>query len=139
MNMRPKRRDDLELNLIPLIDVIFMLLIFFMLTTTFDNISTIVINLPEATKNQREVKLDPIELSIDASGRYYVRDQLLINTQIDTLRRALAEAAGASRNLPLLISADGQAPHQSVVTALDAARQENMVNISIATRHRSEN
>lgn len=139
MNMRPKRREDLELNLIPLIDVIFMLLIFFMLTTTFDTISTIVINLPEATKNPREVKLDPIELSIDASGRYYVRDQLLINTQLDTLRHALAEAAGPNRNLPLLISADGQAPHQSVVTALDAARQENMVNISIATRHRSEN
>lgn len=139
MNMRPKRREDLELNLIPLIDVIFMLLIFFMLTTTFDNISTIVINLPEATKNAREVKLEPIELSIDAAGRYYVRNQLLINTQLDTLRRALAEAAGPNKNLPLLISADGQAPHQSVVTALDAARQENMVNISIATRQRAEN
>lgn len=138
MNMRPKRREDLELNLIPLIDVIFMLLIFFMLTTTFDNISTIVINLPEATKNAREVKLEPIELSIDAAGRYYVRDQLLINTQLDTLRRALAEVAGPNKNLPLLISADGKAPHQSVVTALDAARQENIVNISIATRQRAE-
>lgn len=139
MNMRPSRRDQLDVNIAPLIDVVFLLLIFFMVTTTFDKFSTIVINLPEATKNPREVKLEPIELSIDASGRYYVRKQLLINTQLDTLRRALADAAGPNKNLPLLISADGQAPHQAVVTALDAARQENIVNISIATRQRAEN
>lgn len=139
MNMRPGRREQLDVNIAPLIDVVFLLLIFFMVTTTFDKFSTIVINLPEATKNPREVKLEPIELSIDASGRYYVRNQLLINTQLDTLRRALAEAAGPNKNLPLLISADGQAPHQAVVTALDAARQENIINISIATRQRAEN
>ena len=139
MNMRPGRREQLDVNIAPLIDVVFLLLIFFMVTTTFDKFSTIVINLPEATKNPREVKLEPIELSIDASGRYYVRNQLLINTQLDTLRRSLAEAAGPNKNLPLLISADGQAPHQAVVTALDAARQENIINISIATRQRAEN
>jgi len=139
MNMRPGRREQLDVNIAPLIDVVFLLLIFFMVTTTFDKFSTIVINLPEATKNPREVKLEPIELAIDASGRYYVGNQLLINTQLDTLRRALAEAAGPNKNLPLLISADGQAPHQSVVTALDAARQENIINISIATRQRAAN
>lgn len=139
MNMRPNRRDQLDVNIAPLIDVVFLLLIFFMVTTTFDKFSTIVINLPEATKNPRDVKLEPIELAIDASGRYYVTNKLLINTQLDTLRRALAEAAGANKNLPLLISADGQAPHQSVVTALDAARQEGIVNVSIATRQSAQN
>jgi biopolymer transport protein ExbD len=139
MNMRPNRREQLDVNIAPLIDVVFLLLIFFMVTTTFDKFSTIVINLPEATKNPREVKLEPIELAIDSSGRYYVANKLLINTQLDTLRRALSEAAGGQKNLPLLINADGLAPHQSVVTALDAARQEGMINISIATRDRGKN
>ncbi|MFC1750386.1 ExbD/TolR family protein [Pseudomonadota bacterium] len=135
MNLRKFRRDELTINLTPLIDVVFLLLIFFMVTTTFREESEIEINLPQASKEPMEPVGSPLEILIDIDGRYYVDRNLVINTQLDTLKRALRKATGDRKDPPVIISADAKAPHQSVVTAMDAARQVGLVRLSIATRN----
>ncbi|MBI3773858.1 MAG: biopolymer transporter ExbD [Gammaproteobacteria bacterium] len=136
MNFRKQRRDQIELNLIPLIDVVLMLLIFFVVTTTFKNEAQVQITLPQASNDPADKPPQALEITIDKDGRYYVDKQLLINTQLDTVRRALRKVmADQPANPMLIISADGQAPHQSVVTAMDAARQVGLTQLSIATRN----
>lgn len=136
MNFRKQRKDQIELNLIPLIDVVLMLLIFFVVTTTFKNEAQVQITLPQASNDPADKPPQALEITIDKDGRYYVDKQLLINTQLDTVRRALRKVmADKSANPMLIISADGQAPHQSVVTAMDAARQVGLTHLSIATRN----
>lgn len=135
MNLRKFRRDELNINLTPLIDVVFLLLIFFMVTTTFREESEIEINLPQASKEPMEPMGEPMEVLIDRDGRFYVDRNLVINTQLDTLKRALRKATGDRKDPPVIISADANAPHQAVVTAMDAARQVGLVRLSIATRH----
>lgn len=134
MNFRKTRRESLELNLIPLIDVVFMLLIFFMITTTFREESQIQVDLPQASEAPHEPTGQPIEIVIDREGRFYVDKQLVINTQLDTLKRALRQARGNRDNPAVLVSADAQTPHQAVITAMDAARQVGLLRMSIATR-----
>lgn len=136
MIFRKQRREQIELNLIPLIDVVLMLLIFFVVTTTFKNEAQVQITLPQASNDPADKPPQALEITIDKDGRYYVDQQLLINTQLDTVRRALRKVmADKPANPPLIISADGQAPHQSVVTAMDAARQVGLTHLSIATRN----
>lgn len=134
MNLRAPRREEPELNLIPLIDVVFMLLIFFMVTTTFNRDSGLQIELPTAEAEQTEPKADTIEVTIDAEGRYYVNQQALINTQLDTLKRAIEQTAGERRDMPFIISADARTPHQAVVSAMDAAARLGFVRITFATQ-----
>ncbi len=134
MKMRQSRREELAVNLTPLIDVVFLLLIFFMVSTTFNRQSEIVVNLPEAASQAQEVKVEPLEVTIDANGTYFVNRQQLINTQQDTLIRAIRAALNEREDVPMIISADAQTPHQAVVTAMDAARQLGIVNLSIATK-----
>lgn len=133
MRLRTSRRDELEVNLTPLIDVVFLLLIFFMVSTSFNRESEIQVNLPQASAKPQEAKEDPIEISIDASGRFFVNRELLVNTQVATLRLALQKVAAGRNNVPLVISADATTPHQAVVTAMDAARQAGLTSLSIAT------
>lgn len=134
MNLRTPRREEPGLDLIPLIDVVFMLLIFFMVTTTFNRDSGLQIELPTADAEQTEPKADTIEITIDAEGRYYVNQQALINTQMDTLKRAIEQTAGERRDMPFIISADAKTPHQAVVSAMDAAAQLGFVRITFATQ-----
>lgn len=134
MNLRTPRREEPDLNLIPLIDVVFMLLIFFMVTTTFNRDSGLEIQLPTADAEQTELKLDRIEITIDAEGRYYVNQQALINTQLDTLKRAIEQTAGERRDVPFIISADAKTSHQAVVSAMEAAAQLGFVRITFATQ-----
>ena len=138
MNLRKFRRDDISVNLTPLIDVVFLLLIFFMVTTTFRDESQIEIDLPKASNQPIEQVGNPLEIVIDQDGHYYIDKNLLINTQLDTLKRALRKAKGDRENPPVIISADAKAPHQSVVTAMDAARQVGLVHMSIATRNQNQ-
>ena len=133
MNLRPQRRDDVELNITPLIDVVFLLLIFFMVSTTFDRESEINITLPEASEEYTEVEIDKIEISIDAEGRIYVNEQVLLNSQLNTIREALRNAAYDLDEPQILISADAEATHQAVVRVMDAARQLDLVKITFAT------
>ncbi|NOY72280.1 MAG: biopolymer transporter ExbD [Gammaproteobacteria bacterium] len=132
--MRAPRRNGPDVNLTPLIDVVFLLLIFFMVSTTFSKQSEIVVELPEASDQPVQEKQAPIDLIIDAAGVYYVNDKQLINTQIETLMRALQDASKNKTDTPLIISADGKASHQSVVMAMDAARQVGLLHLSIATK-----
>ncbi len=135
MNLRPGHRssESVEVNLTPLIDVVFLLLIFFMVSTTFDRHAKLKVQLPEAeAKTQQQVK-DPVVLSIDAKGRYYINDRQVVNTQLNTLKAALQKTIGVNPDMTLLLRADGRTPHQSVVRAMDAASQLGITKLSIAT------
>lgn len=133
MKFQSPRSDEPEINLTPLIDVVFLLLIFFMVSTTFERETEITIELPEASGEQLETEKRVVEISIDAKGRYYVNKQEVINTAIDTLKRAIQKAAGDADEPQIILSADRNTPHQAVITAMDASRQLGFVHLTFAT------
>ena len=135
MNLRPGHRssEGVEINLTPLIDVVFLLLIFFMVSTTFDRHAKLKVQLPEANASAQQQTEDPVVLSIDAKGKYYINDRQVVNTQLDTLKAALQKTVQGNTNVTLLLRADGRTPHQSVVRAMDAAAQLGLTKLSIAT------
>ena len=132
--LRTKRDNDLDLNITPLIDVVFLLLIFFMVSTTFQRESEISIELPEASgkvaKNEKKV----IEISIDNQGNYFINQRKVKDSNIKTLKKAISLVRGEAKEPKLIISADKLTPHQSVVRAMDAARQLGLVHLTFATR-----
>lgn len=134
MNLRPTPREPVDINLTPLIDVVFLLLIFFMVSTTFNRDSELSIELPAASADAQQQQKDSIEVAIDAKGRFYVNGRQLLNTQAKTLRQALQAAAGESDSPPIIISADAMTPHQAVVQIMDAARELGFVRLTFATR-----
>ncbi|HED32814.1 MAG TPA: biopolymer transporter ExbD [Gammaproteobacteria bacterium] len=133
MNLKPERREEIDLNLTPLIDVVFLLLIFFMVSTTFEKTSKLKIDLPEASAKATKQVDKKIVLGIDAKGRYYINDRQLVNTQLKTLKTALLKIAGNARDIPVVLRADAKTPHQSVVRAMDAASQVGLTHLSIST------
>ncbi len=133
MKFKRELREELELNLTPLIDVVFLLLIFFMVSTTFQKESEISLQLPRATDVDVATPQERIEIIINAAGRYFINDQELVKADIASLQNALYKISGGQRDVPLTIRADAQAPHQAVVTAMDAAGQLGMLKMSIAT------
>ncbi len=133
MNLKPDRKDDIDLNLTPLIDVVFLLLIFFMVSTTFEKTSKLKIDLPEASAKATQQADKKITIGIDVKGNFYVNDRQLVNTQINTLKIALTKVAEGNRDIPVILRADAKTPHQSVVTAMDAASQLGMTRLSIST------
>lgn len=132
MNFRPRRRGSVDVPLVSMIDVVFLLLIFFMVTTTFNRETELKIQLPEAKGTERQPEKQ-LELAIDAEGRYYVNKHEVINQSLETLKKAIREAAGSARDLPFIISADAKTPHQAVISALDAAGQLGFLHITFAT------
>lgn len=134
MRIRDDRaHDEPEINLIPLIDVILVLIIFFVITTTFDARSTLQLQLPNAKGEPTADQIKSLSVLINAEGRYFVGDQEVLRTDIDALKQALATAGGNDRARPVLLRADARTPHQAVVTALDALGQLGFRTISIAT------
>ena len=133
MNLQPGGEDEPEVNLTPLIDVVFLLLIFFMVSTTFEHQSRIQIELPEATASPVEVEEDSIEIIIDAQGRYFIGEEQVVNTELKTLKSAIRKAVGDRETVPVTIRADANTPHQAVITALDATSQLGLTHISLAT------
>jgi len=129
MNFRPRAKNKPELNLIPLIDVLIVLLIFLVLTTTFSREGALHIHLPEAS-GQVEENDQGIDVAIKADGRYFINGRQLVNSQMDTLKKALREAAGDNKDPLVTINADKAAQHQFVVSALDAAGQLGFVHIT---------
>ena len=125
--------DEPDINLVPLIDVILVLIIFFVITTTFDARSTLQLQLPSATAQPVSEQVQSLSVLINAEGRYFVGDQEVLRTDIDALKQALATAGGEDRSRPVMLRADARTPHQSVVTALDALGQLGFRRISIAT------
>ena len=129
-----KGREDPEINLIPLIDVSLLLVIFFMLSSTFMQEGRLKIELPQASLAPTgKQKTDPIVVSVTQSGSYRVNDRELINSSPDTLRAAILEVAGADRNKPVTVRADARSTHQSVVSAMDVLGKLGFVRINIAT------
>lgn len=133
MNLKPERKDDLDLNLTPLIDVVFLLLIFFMVSTTFEKTSKLKIDLPEATVKAQQQPDQKVTIGIDVKGNYYINDRQLVNTQLKTLKIALSKVTEGNQDIPVILRADAKTPHQSVVTAMDAASQLGLTRLSIST------
>ncbi len=133
MRLQSKRREEPDVNLTPLIDVVFLLLIFFMVSTTFERENEISLELPEASGKQVDNQRQQVEISIDEKGRYFVNKEEVINTQLETLKHAIKKAAGDELKPRVLLSADRATPHQAVITAMDAARQLGFVNLTFAT------
>lgn len=130
-------RDEPELGITPLIDVVFLLLIFFMISTTFKDDSQITIDLPQAGAVAAKEDRPPLVVTIDAQGHYFVNDRRLVNDSPDTLRKAFARYITQQEGKTpggLVIRADGQTPHQAVVTVMDVARRAGIVRVSLATR-----
>ena len=133
MNIRPQQKETLDVNITPLIDVVFLLLIFFMVSTTFERESEIEIVLPEATASAKTADEFVLQVTVDEEGTYYVNHQRVINTKLDTLMKAMKEVAGDHKDPPIILSADAKTPHQSVITVMDAARQLGFVHLNFAT------
>jgi biopolymer transport protein ExbD len=134
MNLRGKAHEDPELNLTSLIDVVLLLLIFFMVSTTFVDESRIRLQLPQASREAaQEGPKDRIEVAVTASGEYRVNGQTLINRSPATLSAAISKVAGDGREIPVTIRADARATHQSVVTAMDVLGRLGFRAVSIAT------
>jgi biopolymer transport protein ExbD len=134
VKLSSQSRPEPDVNLTPLIDVVFLLLIFFMVSTSFVKQSQITIRLPEAESTAMvEEPPEKIEIMITDQGTYLVNGRELINNRPETIRNALQRVSGGNTDLPLTISADANARHQHVVTAMDVAGRLGFVRISIAT------
>lgn len=134
MKLSLRARAQPEVNLTSLIDVVLLLLIFFMVSTSFVKQSQIAIHLPQADSAAvvEEVP-EQIDIMITATGTYLVNGRELINNRPETIRNALRKVSGGNSNLPMTVSADANAKHQYVVTALDVAGRLGFVKINIAT------
>lgn len=134
MRLQNHTKEEPNVDLTSLIDVVFLLLIFFMVSTTFERESVLKVDLPEASAvAEREELPDTMELVIDGEGRMFLNDQRLLDSNADTIRAAMEQLAGESRDLPLILRADRLTPHHFVVTAMDVAAQMGFINLSIAT------
>ena len=132
---RGKKRDDPEINLIPLIDVLLVILIFLMVTTTYARFSELKINLPTSGAEQTPTKPRQIEVTVDESGNYQIDDTTLAQASVDVLAQTLTRAAGSDTESVVVINADAKATHQSVINVMEAARQVGMSRITFATQN----
>jgi biopolymer transport protein ExbD len=135
VNLRPRQHEDPEINLISLIDILLVLLIFFMVSTTFQQEGRVKVQLPQAS----QIPLprgshEALVITITAEGGYRVNERALINANPETLRAALVKEAGNERG-PLTIRADARTTHQAVVTAMDVAGKLGFAQLNIATVH----
>ncbi|MDP2523767.1 biopolymer transporter ExbD [Neptunomonas phycophila] len=143
MKFQRQRREEVNVNLTPLIDVVFLLLIFFMVSTTFTKETHLEVDLPEAAEaTQLEEQPQTVDIIISAEGTFTVNGQPLINTQAETLRIAILKVLGDQASLeqkpPLIVTADAKTPHQFVVTAMDVAGQLGFDKLSITTQQAAE-
>jgi len=133
MRLQTEQDEEPEINLTSLIDVVFLLLIFFMVSATFERQALLRVELPEAATSERESLPDRIELVITETGDYFVGDNMLADQRRDTLRLALSQAFSDRPEALLVIRADARAEHGLVVRAMDAASAEGITKLTIAT------
>lgn len=139
MNLRRQLRDEPEVNLTSLIDVVLLLLVFFMVSTSFVRQAQLKVRLPEASSAVEPAQMIPLlEIIITADGDYWVNDQQLINNDPKTLRMALARVAGKDRAQPVTIRADARSTHQDVITAMDVVARLGFSQVNIATSNERE-
>jgi len=134
MNFRSRSTESVDINLTPLIDIVFLLLIFFMVSTSFQRESEIEITLPQAGPELLEVQPETIEIAVDADDRIYVNQVQILNSSTRTVRDALQELTLEAEDPTLVVNADARATHQAVIRVMDAARQLGLERIPFATR-----
>lgn len=135
MKFRRKPRENVEINLASLIDVVFILLLFFVVTTTFTRETQLKVDLPEAASGTppEQTELKQIEVLIGADGSYSVNGNALLESNLQNLMAAMQKESAGDNSLPLIISADGKTPHQAVITAMDAAGKLGFAHLRITT------
>ena len=131
---RGRRHEDLEVNLVPLIDVLLVIIIFLVVSATFSRISELQINLPTADANAPQDKPVVITVGVDTGGRYMVNDTDVAQRTVEAISQALRQAAGTTKEPTIIINADANATHQSVVNVMEAARQAGYTHITFATQ-----
>jgi biopolymer transport protein ExbD len=134
MNFRPRSRDEPEINLIPFIDVLLVILIFLMLSTTYSKFTELQVRLPVADAEQQRDYPKEIIVAVSADGRYAVNTTVVDGRSVDNVAAALSAAAHAGKDSVVIISADASATHQSVITVMEAARRVGMTQITFATQ-----
>jgi biopolymer transport protein ExbD len=134
MNFRPGTRDEPEINLIPFIDILLVVLIFLMLTTTYSKFTELNVNLPVADAQAPKTNKREVVVAVGNDGRYSVNKQVLDGTSVELLTSALAGASEGNAETVIIISADAAATHQSVINVMDAARRAGLVQITFATQ-----
>ncbi len=137
MHFRRQSKQHDEINLTPLIDVVFLLLIFFMVSTTFTKETHLKVDLPEAEGQQALPLADKIEVMISADGSYAVNGESLVNSQMQTLLTAIEVKGQGNKELPFIITADANVPYEKVVQAMDAAGRLGYTNLTMTTRNPS--
>lgn len=133
MNFRNKKHSPLDISLTPMIDVVFLLLIFFMVTTTFSKETVIKVQLPKAEGQEAERQGQVIVITIDKAGQYFINDKALNDRSLASLSKELT-AVSHSKQMPLIINADANAPVQAAINVLDVASNIGFRNISFATQ-----
>jgi biopolymer transport protein ExbD len=135
VKFRRKPRENVEINLASLIDVVFILLLFFVVTTTFTRETQLKVDLPEAASGTppEQTELKQVEVLIGVDGAYSVNGKALLESNLSNLMAALQKESDGDNSLPLIISADGKTPHQSVITAMDAAGKLGFSHLRITT------
>ena len=134
INFRKRRTEEPEINLIPFIDVLLVILIFLMLTTTYSKFTEMELTLPSADTEQLRDRPKEVIVSIAADGRYAVGKDALQDRSVEGIASALTRQAPAGKDSIVIISADANAPHQSVVSAMEAARRAGLSQITFATQ-----
>jgi biopolymer transport protein ExbD len=135
MNLRAGRtREEPEINFIPLIDVLLVILIFLMVTTTYQRVAELQITLPEANADPMQQRPKEINVGVDTQGRYVIDKKLLQFTTVSALAEALKAAAGDAKEPVVIINADANATHQSVIHVMEAAREAGLIHITFATQ-----
>jgi biopolymer transport protein ExbD len=125
--------DDPDINLISLIDVLFCLILFLVVTTSFTNRAVMKLQLPTAEASAQAEPGTPLTLLVDSEGKYFIGNNEVLKSDVASLKEAIQRSAGDDRSQPVILRADGRAPHQAVITAMDALGQSGFVKISIAT------
>ena len=131
---RKSRLEDPEINFIPLIDVLLVIIIFLIVSTTFSKFSELKINLPTADANPVEEKLLPINVTVTKDGQYAINEEILSQNSIDSIEKRLIQIAGNAKDLPVIINADAETPHQSVVNIMEASRRAGLTKITFSTK-----
>ncbi len=134
MKFRRQKTQELSVNLTPLIDVVFLLLIFFMVSTTFNKETRLEVNLPEAAGEVTQEASREVTVEISQTGVYAISGQVLPGNSLEVVKAALERASGGDNTLPLIISADAKTPHEAVVIAMEAAGDLGFARLSIATQ-----
>jgi len=138
MQFKRQVKAEESINLTPLIDVVFLLLIFFMVSTTFTKETHLKIDLPEAVGDLQPTLVDQIEVVVDAQGGFSVNGRALVNKQLATLQAAIQDIGAADTSVPFIITGDATTPYQTVISVMDLAGQLGFANLSLTTRQPEE-